>query len=93
MHTPDLVQIHDDYRHRDVQFVALTRETEADLPRIDNFARQLNVPWPIAYGASLTINALEVSAIPTTFVIGRDGNVVWNSFQMGTLRAAIDQAL
>jgi len=51
------------------------------------------VPWPVGYGADETIQDLQVSLIPTTFVIDRNGNVVWNSFQSGTLDSAIRRAL
>lgn len=92
-HTPDLVKIHEQYQDRGVRFVSLTDEHESDLEKINSFAQQLNVPWPIAYGARKTTARLNVPGYPTTFVIGRDGTVVWNSFEFGTLDGAIRQAL
>ncbi len=92
-HTPDLVQVHDSYRDRDVRFFALTSESSFDLKKIDAFAAQLSIPWPIGYEAGETIRDLGVSGIPTTFVVGRDGYIAWNSFQMGSLENAIDEAL
>ena len=87
------MQIHDKYKDRNVQFVALTSESAEDLDSIQVFAAQLHVPWPIGYGAANTISQLNIPGIPATFVIGRDGNVLWNSFQSGTLDGAIRKAL
>ena len=92
-HTPGLVKIHEKYQDRDVKFVSITDETEDALEQINTFATKLKVTWPIGYGARTTSKRLEVPGYPTTFVIGRDGNVVWNSFEMGTLDGAIRKAL
>lgn len=92
-HTPDLVKIHEQFKDRGVRFVSLTDETEDALEAIDSFAQQLNVPWPIGYGARKTTAKLAVPGYPTTFVIGRDGKIVWNSFEMGTLEGAIRKVL
>ena len=92
-HTPGLVKIHDQYKDQDVRFVALTDEGESALSDIDTFAQKLSVPWPIGYGARETTMSLNVPGYPTTFVIGRDGKVVWNSFKIGTLDGAIRTAL
>ena len=93
MHTPDLVRIQEEYGDRGVRFLALTDEPPADLEKIHQFAQQLQVPWPIGYGAGETIAALRVPGYPTTFVVGRDGHIVWHSFQTGTLDGAIRKAL
>lgn len=92
-HTPDLVQIHEQYADMDVFFLGLTEEGLESLDSIDNFARRLSVPWTIGYGAGSTIAALKVPGYPTTFVIGRDGTVCWNSFMPGTLINAIEKAM
>ena len=92
-HTPGLVKIHDQYADRGVKFVALTDEPVADLDKIETFASRLNVPWPIGYGAGETTRKFEIPGYPTTFVIGRNGQVVWNSFEMGTLEGAIRKAM
>lgn len=92
-HTPDLVQIHDEYADRGVKFVALTDQTADALESIESFATKLKVPWPIGYGADETTKKFEIPGYPTTFVIGRNGKVVWNSFETGTLDGAIRKAL
>jgi len=73
--------------------VALTVEPALDVEKINQFAEQLQVSWPIGYGANETTSALKVRSYPTTFVIGRSGKVVWHSFQTGTLARAIRRAL
>ena len=92
-HTPGLVQIHNKYVDRGVKFVALTDESAQDLDRIEKFVSHLNVPWPIGYGAGKTTRQFQIPGYPTTFVIGRNGKVLWNSFEMGTLEGAIRKAL
>ena len=92
-HTPSLIATYERFEDRDVKFVSVTEETQADLPMIDAFAEQLEVPWPVGYGGAKLANDMEVSAFPTTFVIARDGTVVWNSFETGTLDGAIRKAL
>lgn len=92
-HTPGLVQTYNKYKDRGVQFISLTDETVDDLEKIDAFALQLKVAWPIGYGARETTRNFKIPGYPTTFVIGRDGKVVWNSFEMGTLDGAIRKVM
>jgi hypothetical protein len=92
-HTPGLVQIHDEFSDSDVMFLGLTDEGADAIDEIESFADRLSVPWPIGYGATSTTNALKVPGYPTTFVIGRDGKVAWNSFMAGSLKGEIDKAL
>lgn len=73
--------------------MAITDEPATDLPKIDQFVQQLGIPWPVGYGASETIKTLDVADFPVTFVIGRDGQIVWNSLQFGTIDGAIRKAL
>ena len=40
-----------------------------------------------------TIEKLQAPGFPMTYVIGRDGKVVWNSNVPGDISAAIDTAL
>lgn len=92
-HTPDLVRIHERYQDRDVKFIAITDETASELSKIEQFVEQLGVPWPVGYGASETIKTLGVTDFPVTFVIGRNGQIVWNSLQFGNVDGAIRKAL
>lgn len=76
-----------------MEFLALTAEPARDVAQVEEFAATYGVPWSIGYGANETIRALGVRGFPTTFVIGRDGQFVWNSSQRGSLNSAIRQAL
>ncbi len=71
----------------------MTSEPSRDIEKIDAFADQYEVPWPIGYEADETVRALGVRGIPATFVIGRDGRVAWTSRQSGSLSDAIERAL
>jgi thiol-disulfide isomerase/thioredoxin len=90
---PELKRVYERWHDKGVTFIGLTGEGGDVLDKNEQFLRDLEVPWPNAYGAEETINALEVVAIPTVFVVGRDGKVSWNSFQPGELEDALRKAL
>lgn len=74
-------------------FIGLTPEGRGDLAAIEEAIQDGNIPWSNGYGAQESLEAYQVPAFPTHFVIGRDGRVVWNSFESGTLEEALDKAL
>lgn len=57
-----------------MQFIGLT---SADADETERFVRNCEIPWPTGYGAEQTVEQF-VGAAPTIFVIGRDGQIVWN---------------
>ncbi len=91
--TPHLVEVYERYKDRNVVFVGITDEHASELVKIDQFAKQLKIPWPIGYGGADLKRKLGADVIPATFVIARDGTIVWNSDAMGTLDGAIRNVL
>lgn len=91
--TPELVETYHKFQDRGVVFVGLTSETEAELPQIEAFIEELDVPWVNGYGADQTLIALQAEVIPLVWVIGTDGKVVWNSGSPGTVEDGIEEAL
>ena len=87
------MKTYDQFDGQDVVFVGLTAEGEDMLPQIESWTERLEIPWAVGYGAGPTLDKLEIPGYPTTFVIGRDGNVVWHSFKGGSLNGAIKDAL
>lgn len=73
--------------------MGLTPEGADALPESRAFVERLEIPWPNAYGAAETVEALGVRALPTVFVVGRDGKIVWNSMLHGDVADAVRQAL
>ena len=90
---PELIETYRKFEGRDVVFVGLTSETEQELPQIDAFVEDLEVPWVIGYVADETLIALQAEVIPLVWVIGPDGKVVWNSGSPGTVDDGIEEAL
>ena len=81
------------YAEEDLLFIGLSPQGSDSRPQIEAWAKQLKIPWSLGFGAEKTLLALEVPGYPTTFVVGRDGKVVWHSFLGGSLDQAIRKAL
>jgi thiol-disulfide isomerase/thioredoxin len=94
---PALLQIADEYGPRGVRFVAMNMDG-GDEASVDAFVRG----QPPTLGAHLMfpsrkdLEPLAIEALPTTFVIGRDGQVVKRfvgEIEPDSVRAALEQAL
>lgn len=92
---PDLVDLHAKYKDRGVVFIGLTDEGPESLTAIRGFLNDTGITWLNGYGAGETLLALEAYAIPNTWVIGRDGKIVWSGHPLDRrpLEEAIEKAL
>jgi len=92
---PHVVETYDSYRDQGVVFVNLTPEDGRSYENLMAFKQTHGVSWPMGYGAGPTLEALGVNALPTKFVVGREGRIVWNSIKQSnvTLEQAIEHAL
>lgn len=90
---PEMVATYNRFRDQGVVFIGLTGEDRENLKSMEEFVRSGNIPWPNGYEATETLAALRVEFIPSVFVIDRQGEILWNSDEAGTLDAAIEQAL
>lgn len=54
---------------------------------------RLGITWANGYGASETIDALEIEFLPTVLVIDPKGVITWRTEAGGTVSEAIDKAL
>jgi len=90
---PELLATYEKFQGRDVRFIGLTKEETDEVEKTQAALRDAQIPWPNGYGAGATIDALRVHEIPTLFVVGRDGRIVWNSGSAGSLDEAIESAL
>ena len=78
MELPSLMELYDTYRRRgfDVLGISLDRNTTA----LKTFLAQRPVPWRLLCDAEVdnaNATAYGVSAIPMTFLIGRDGKIAY----------------
>jgi peroxiredoxin len=93
----DLEAVHRDYGTRGVRVVAVSVD-EGDPARVRHFVEHQKLTMPIALDPTGSIQrAYSVVGVPETFLVGRDGRLVWR--QAGGLhgapeaaRAAIDGA-
>lgn len=90
---PELVELYEQYKSQDVVFLGLTSEGSDAISKSQTFLDRLEIPWPNGYGASQTINALEVEYLPTVLVIDPQGIITWRSEAGGSISEAIDRAL
>jgi hypothetical protein len=75
-----------------VVFIGLTSEGSDALPSTEAFIADTGVKWPVGYGAGETFAALNVTALPTKFVFGSDGKLVWQG-HAGDMASVIQSAL
>ena len=74
----------------------MATEFNSSLEDARAFLDEHDITWPNAYAADESMDAFQVRGYPTTFVIGRDGTIRWNSLQHGrsvSLEEAIEAAL
>jgi thiol-disulfide isomerase/thioredoxin len=101
---PDLVELHEQFKAKDVVFVGVTTDANdridadqqaSELAGIQKYISKYHATWPMAYGAIDTLIALKAEYIPGYWVIGRDGKVLWNRGASGkeSMRQAIERAL
>jgi thiol-disulfide isomerase/thioredoxin len=92
--TPEVIKLYEKYQDQGVRFFALTVDDSAQgLEDAKIFVKRAGVPWPNGYGAS-TAKSLGIEFLPTVFVVGRNGRVVWNNHDSpGSLDDAIASAL
>lgn len=90
---PKVVESYDRFQGRDVVFLGLTSEGAETLNESQAFIEATKIPWPNGYGADVTFDSFGVEAIPTIYVIGRNGLVAWHDSMAGSLDSAIEQAL
>jgi peroxiredoxin len=94
----DLEAVHRDYATRGVRVVAVSVD-DGDPARVRRFVERAKLTMPIALDPAGAIQqAYSVVGVPETFLVGRDGRLVWR--QAGGLhgapaaaRTAIDRAL
>lgn len=97
---PHLVSLQEQYRARDLEVVGLHVGGEEDRPKVPEFVGKLKMNYTLATPEDDLTNALfgGNSAIPQTFVFGRDGKLIkkivgFDAQKKAELDAAIEQAI
>lgn len=91
LETPELVQLHKEYRSQGVEMVGLsTDDPKFSADSVRDFVKDFQVEYPIAWATSQVASSLMLSAttdiaqtyvrgrdaIPQSFVVARDGRIV-----------------
>ncbi|MFN0196720.1 MAG: TlpA family protein disulfide reductase [Planctomycetaceae bacterium] len=90
---PQLAKLHRRFAEQGVIFISLTSEEEEDKPLIQQFIDGTGVAWPVGYGATETLRDLDLEYIPATWIISREGQIVWMEGSPGRLEDAIEATL
>lgn len=90
---PDLVALHEEYSQRGVVFIGLTEEGESAVDEIKQVLDGAGATWPNGWGARRTIVDLEVRYLPSLFVVGRNGQILWSYDDGGDVQTALELAL
>lgn len=90
---PHLVAAYEKYKDKGVIFLGLTAEGDDKLEHSEAFLKETGITWPNGYGAGETLYHFETTGVPSIWVIGRDGKIVWNRDSDEELEAGIEQAL
>lgn len=87
-----------EFKSRGIRVVAVSVD-EGDTERVRRFAETNHLGFTIAHDPAASIEqSYQVVGVPTTFVIGRDGKLLWKRTGnivgvMSDVRGAVEQAL
>ncbi len=89
---PHLAKIAGRWQPRGIRFLGLSPEAKpgpigAFIQTVDQFN------WPVAYGANLTIEMLQVNAFPTLILFDADGRAVWSGHHTIGLEQALAEVI
>lgn len=100
MVTPNLIQLHDNFKGQDVVFLGLTSEglDPNSIQLSKDFVKATKIPWLNGYAATKTLSALEVDSIPQLWVVDRNHRIVmhevgFNESSIWDIEQAIKKAL
>jgi thiol-disulfide isomerase/thioredoxin len=72
---PSIQKLYNKVDHEKIVFVMLSLDTEENKNKISRYVAEKEFTFPVYQPASPMPSQLRVSTIPTTFVIGSDGNI------------------
>lgn len=78
---PDFVAVCNKYKDKDVQFVGISNE---DISTLRSFADDYDISYPILIDDANVMEKWEIRAIPTTFVLDRNGQIIFKNVGMMT---------
>lgn len=84
----DLQLLQDEYKAKGVRVLGVSVD-EADVQRVRKFVEREKLTFGIVHDQEGRVQQLyQVSGIPNTFIIGKDGRILWKS--IGNLHGVVD---
>jgi cytochrome c biogenesis protein CcmG/thiol:disulfide interchange protein DsbE len=71
---PHLVDLYNTYRAQGLEVIGLS-EDKGDVETVRHFVKSLDIPYPIAICPDEVSRSFRVSALPTAFLIDRNGKI------------------
>jgi thiol-disulfide isomerase/thioredoxin len=72
---PSIQELYSKVDHEKIAFVMLSLDTEADHQKIVKYIADKGFSFPVYETSGALPGQLQVSVIPTTFIIGKDGKI------------------
>ncbi len=91
--TPQLLSLHQRFADRGVVFIGLTSEEEFHLSRIQQYVQKAKITWLIGWGAGETLANFGTQFLPSAYVIGADGTLMWDSERGGNIDDVLERAI
>lgn len=84
----DLQALHDEYQARGVRVLGVSVD-ESDVARVRKFVEKEKLTFSMVHDRDGRVQQLyQVSGIPNTFIIDKDGHILWKS--IGNLHGVVD---
>jgi peroxiredoxin len=71
---PHLVHLYKTYRENGFEIIGISLD-KGDLQVVRNFAKSMDIPYPIVIAPEEVVRSYRVTGIPTTFLIDKDGKI------------------
>ena len=78
---PNFVEVYNKYKDKNIQFVGVSNE---DVSTLKSFVKDFNINYPILVDNVNVGGEWGIRAIPTTFVLDRNGKVIFRNIGMMT---------
>lgn len=93
---PLLEELHKEFSGRGVLITSFTPEDERMISAVSGLLASLEVTYPSYYNAPLSFNGDNISVLPVTFIIDRNGNLIkklTGLFKIEDLREILETAI
>jgi len=78
---PYFIEVYNKYKDKGVQFIGVSNE---DVSTLKSFAEDYNINYPILIDNAGVGGEWGIRAIPTTFILNKDGKVIFKNIGMMT---------